>query len=306
MEHSKSYMEQPKIYISYSWEEKSKAIATEIEFALFREGIVLHRDQNEVNYKGRIDHFMDEMGQGDLIILLIGKDYLQSEYCMYELLQIHKNKNDFEDRIFPILLPTAEIHKAKKRVDYTRFWQKEHKELDETIRAGDITDTPMEDLRRYRDIAMEVGSLTLFLSKLNAQSIDHHRYTKYEDLINAIKSRLKVVKGGNNTSTNSPEEDHSHTQPHTSSTTSPVALKSEIKQLITRGNMDKAFDRLQQVISNDSRHANVLLGLQSQYSSLSRDNRIGILSNSEYSVQNNRITYNLISVVDDLEDEDLK
>ncbi len=300
-------MEQPKVYISYTWKPESKSVVDQIELALLKAGIELARDRNEVKYRDRIDHFMDKIGNGDLIILVIGKEYLESKYCMYELLQIYDNKDNFEDRIFPILLSNANIDDPEYQIRYPQFWKEKYESLDKIIREGELANAPHEWLVRYRDFSQKIGALTYFLSQINAQSLDYHQYTNFKDLVDAIKERLKDLGGGNNTS---PPPSHStttnSTQPHTSSTTSPVALKSEIKQLITRGNMDKAFDRLQQVISNDSRHANVLLGLQSQYSSLSRDNRIGILSNSEYSVQNNRITYNLLSVVDDLEDEDLK
>ena len=86
-------MEKPEVFISYSWQGESKAVALEIEKALKKRGIKILMDFEELSYKGSIKGFMDRLGRGHYVILVISDHYLKSENCMYELLQIAKHKN---------------------------------------------------------------------------------------------------------------------------------------------------------------------------------------------------------------------
>ncbi|MEO5998942.1 MAG: hypothetical protein ABIN89_19385 [Chitinophagaceae bacterium] len=46
---------------------------------------------------------MKRIGTGKAVVVVIGDRYLKSPYCMFELLEIYRNR-DFIDRIFPIVL----------------------------------------------------------------------------------------------------------------------------------------------------------------------------------------------------------
>ena len=52
---------------------------------------------------------MQQIGQGNCILVIISDKYLKSENCMFELLEI-ANHGDIYDRIFPIVLGDANIH----------------------------------------------------------------------------------------------------------------------------------------------------------------------------------------------------
>ena len=103
------------IFISYSWREESKKIADELDAAFQAKGITITRDMRDVKYKDRIKLFMENLGRGKCVIVIISKAYLESENCMFELLQIAKH-GEFYDRIFPIVLSDAKIYKPIDRI----------------------------------------------------------------------------------------------------------------------------------------------------------------------------------------------
>lgn len=94
------------IYVSYAWGGKSEELVNQLDKALHDKGVTLIRDKSNLGFKGRIKEFMEQLGRGKAVIVIIGKKYLKSENCMFELVQIARN-GQFYDRIFPIVLTDA-------------------------------------------------------------------------------------------------------------------------------------------------------------------------------------------------------
>ena len=91
------------------------------------------RDKRDLGFKGSIKGFMETIGKGKAVILVISEKYLKSENCMFELMQVAKH-GDFAKRIFPVVLRDANIFKAKDRVIYLQYWQQQIDELDTAIK----------------------------------------------------------------------------------------------------------------------------------------------------------------------------
>ena len=87
------------------WSEK---IADKVGPVLRSKGITLIRDKQVLEFKGRIKAFMEQIGRGNAVVVIICDKYLKSENCMFELLEIAKN-GDIYDRIFPIVLASCLI-----------------------------------------------------------------------------------------------------------------------------------------------------------------------------------------------------
>jgi HEAT repeat protein len=180
------------IYISYAWQGESEAIAQQIEETLQKKGLTIIRDKTGgLGYKGLIREFMQHLGQGKCIILIISDKYLKSENCIYELLEIYKN-GDFIDRIFPVILKDAKIFKASDRLEYFRYWEKEVENLEDKIKAGDITnlDGIMDDLNFYSEIRRNLDKLTNILKNISTLTPVIHAESGFEELFNAIKENL--------------------------------------------------------------------------------------------------------------------
>ena len=78
-------MSQQEIFISYAWGGESETIANQLDQALQEKGITIVRDRRDLGYKGRIKAFMEQIGRGRCVIVVISEIYLKSRNCMFEL-----------------------------------------------------------------------------------------------------------------------------------------------------------------------------------------------------------------------------
>lgn len=72
-------MAQQEVFISYAWEGESEKVADELEAVLFAKNIRLIRDKTSLAFKGLIRKFMVQIGQGNLVVLVISDKYLKSK-----------------------------------------------------------------------------------------------------------------------------------------------------------------------------------------------------------------------------------
>jgi hypothetical protein len=103
------------IFISYGWGGESENIANQIDQAFNEKGVTIIRDKREMAFKGRIRDFVERIGRGKCVIIIINEKYLKSQNCMFELLEIAKH-HTFVDRIFPIVLDDARIYRVPTRL----------------------------------------------------------------------------------------------------------------------------------------------------------------------------------------------
>ncbi|TMM58024.1 toll/interleukin-1 receptor domain-containing protein [Maribacter algarum] len=192
----------PSVYISYAWNPESEAIAEFIEVEFKKRGVEVIRDKNDLKYKGRIKRFMDKIGRGKYVILVISKKYLRSENCMFELLQIFKNQN-FYERIFPVVLDEVKIARAADRLDLLKYWENETVNLDKKIRElkelANIQGVA-EDLNLYTEIRNNISGLTNILKDINTLNVDLHINSDFQQLCDLVQSKIKSDFKGKRTS----------------------------------------------------------------------------------------------------------
>mgnify|MGYP001007140813 CR=1 FL=1 len=99
----------PQVYFSYKWGGEGERIVDAIDAALKEQGIPFVRDKADLGYKGRIGRFMQEIGRGHCVVVVICDQYLPSPNTMFGLVEIARNK-DVHDRIFPVVLGDADPH----------------------------------------------------------------------------------------------------------------------------------------------------------------------------------------------------
>lgn len=186
------------VFISYAWGEETserEAIVNQIDKSLQKRGLKIIRDKRDLGYKGSIRKFMERIGEGDSIIVVISDKYLRSKNCMYELVQISKNKQ-FADRVFPIILSDAKIFDAGDRVDYIEHWEKEKERLNKKIRElSDFSNLQsiQEELNDYDDFRDEIDGLTGILKDMNTLNPAMHKDSDFSELFTAIEKRMKEL-----------------------------------------------------------------------------------------------------------------
>ncbi|CCI20677.1 Similar to tr/Q8YVS1/Q8YVS1 (fragment) [Microcystis aeruginosa PCC 9807] len=179
------------VYISYNWKEDSNEMANQLVQAFAAKGIEIIRDKTHTSYKDSIKNFMRQIGQGKCVVVVISDRYLKSENCMFELVEIARN-GDFYQRIFPIILPDARIHKDFERIDYLKYWEDEKAKLQAKYKEIDLakTNSIMATLNLYDEIRGNIDNLTNILKDMNTLNIDLHRQSEFAAMIKAVETKL--------------------------------------------------------------------------------------------------------------------
>jgi len=181
------------IFISYAWGGESEKLVNELDQAIQDRGISLIRDKYYLNYTDSIKSFMERIGKGKGIVVVISEKYLKSKNCMFELTQIASNQ-DFRDRIFPIVLSDANIYDSNKKAEYYKYWENRVSEQEATMRSMDSLANQhglREDLDLFDNIRDEIGKLIDVIQDMNALTPEMHRDSNFEVLFNAVTAKLE-------------------------------------------------------------------------------------------------------------------
>ncbi|MBE7556399.1 MAG: TIR domain-containing protein [Anaerolineales bacterium] len=179
------------IFVSYAWGGESEEIVNRLDQALQAKGVTIIRDKRDLGFKGRIKAFMEQIGRGKAVIVVISEKYLKSENCMFELVQIARN-GQFYDRIFPIVLADAQIYKPVQRIKYIQHWEQQIKELDEAMKTVSAANLQgfREDIDQYTEIRNTMAELTNIIKDMNALTPEMHSESGFAELFKAIEGKL--------------------------------------------------------------------------------------------------------------------
>ena len=164
---------------------------------LYRQrGLKIIRDKRDLGYKGSISAFMERIGQGNCVIVVISDKYLRSPNCMFELVEIAEGKQ-FHDRIFPIVLSNAEIYDPVKRLEYVKHWEMKRGELAQAMKEVDPANLQgiREDMDLYDRIRDKVSGLTSILKDMNTLTPDMHRDSDFSEIYAGIERRMAEASG---------------------------------------------------------------------------------------------------------------
>lgn len=132
------------VYISYAWNDKNlprtdgqqesnqqrEIWVDKITSVLEKEyAIKILRDRNELTIGDSIKSFMNRIGYGKCVFIVVSDKYLKSEFCMYEALHIYQS-GGFKDRVFLVVLP--DVDKGTYGY-YENNWKDKIKKLEDKI-----------------------------------------------------------------------------------------------------------------------------------------------------------------------------
>ncbi|MDR2953911.1 MAG: toll/interleukin-1 receptor domain-containing protein [Prevotella sp.] len=196
MENSKN-----EIYISYAWEKQTDGTnwsptLNELYKILTTKKYEVSIDIKKLKYKDSIKSFMQKLGQGKFIILLITDKYMRSINCMYEIVQILRHPN-YKDRVFPIIFSDAKIYDSKKIIDYLQHWDLEINELNNKVKALDniaYAAPILEDLELMNEIRRIIANFSSQIGDMNVLNIDTHIETEFCELLECLEERINEDK----------------------------------------------------------------------------------------------------------------
>ncbi len=183
---------QKEVFISYTWrDDHSEPFVQQLEKAFQNKGITIIRDKNAVGYKERFQEFMQRLSRGKCVIVVISHEYLKSENCMYELVEIAKNEN-LEKRIFPIVLADAQIYDPIESIKYVKYWEQKIQTLNDAMKEVSAANLQgfREEIDLYTEIRNMFPNLRKVLKDMNAMTTDIHIKSEFEELFKAIAKSL--------------------------------------------------------------------------------------------------------------------
>jgi internalin A len=182
------------VFISYAWEAKDEGVREMIEklCKTFQErGVQIIRDTEVILYKEDIQVFMERIGRGKCVIAIISDEYLKSKNCMFELVQTAKS-GQFNDRIFPVVLPSAKIHDPEDRAEYIIHWQNKCNDLQaqlDRLKSSANLSGLYKDRDLYEEIRSTIDRLVDILKNMaTLPGLDSE--AKFDVLFEAIERKL--------------------------------------------------------------------------------------------------------------------
>jgi hypothetical protein len=120
---------------------------------------------------GQGGKFMQDIGRADDVIVVLSRKYLQSRYCMRELLYMYDRslgeRPELMARIVPVVMEDLRIDDPLQRLAHAEYWQSQHdalckrmEELGVAVAGGAARD----DLLAMKDFMHRVDDLLDWLS----------------------------------------------------------------------------------------------------------------------------------------------
>jgi len=104
--------------------------------------VTIYRDKNVLTLQDSIQSFMNRIGQGKVVIIVVSDKYLKSEYCMYEAWEIYKNDR-FKERAFLVVQPDVNLNGGAN--NYLEYWRDKKNDLENEIKEKFSNDSTAAD-----------------------------------------------------------------------------------------------------------------------------------------------------------------
>jgi internalin A len=157
--------------VSYAWNDESKAIVDKLCDEAEQRHIEILRDKTGHGQGESISRFMQKLGAGDRVFVILSEKYLRSPYCMYELLEVWRTSK-MEDKVFRqrirvYRLPDAKMSSPLERALCAKYWKEQFTELDAVVRQHGADLLGPADFKRYKlmqDFAHRVGDMLALIA----------------------------------------------------------------------------------------------------------------------------------------------
>jgi internalin A len=158
---------QPTWFVSYAWKDETSEGAKREEIVdglceeAEKQGKIILRDKEVLGLGDRIFKFMQRIGQGERVFVVLSDKYLRSPNCMFELYEIWRNSRlddeEFLKRIRIFTLPDATIWTPLERAKWAKHWRHEFKALKEYL--DDLGDADLHQYRLMKAYWSQIGNI---------------------------------------------------------------------------------------------------------------------------------------------------
>ena len=168
-ENAASTPKEATVFLSYR--RTNSDTADSIERRLSEAGLIVKRDIRDIPRWKSIRTFMQSIRDQDVAVLLISDEYLKSHACMYEVMEIMKEKN-YHGRILPVVIEHG-IYNKEKCTEYIAHWQRETEQYKAAMHAIEPENQAgmPEELRQMKHIAASIGEFLQTVADMNNPDI---------------------------------------------------------------------------------------------------------------------------------------
>jgi sigma-B regulation protein RsbU (phosphoserine phosphatase) len=173
------------IFISYS--NKDKALVDHIEYDFKKIDLTLIRDIRDVQYRESFKDFMGRINETDYVLMLVSDNFLKSDNCMYEVLEVIKNR-EFKTKLLPIRTEELDVFSFQGKTKYIRYWEEKLHNIEEELKSLSTQHTSglIGTLKQTKNICLNINDFLEYLYDTNIYSFNHIVKNKYKDVLNVI------------------------------------------------------------------------------------------------------------------------
>lgn len=181
----------PEIFISYKHNGGSEELAESLYKKGEESGFNIIFDQVNLEFRDRLWEFMKRLGWGKYIIVIISDEYLKSEYCMFEFKEIIRHGQNFDERVFPIVMKDAEVFGENKWNKYDAYWKGEIEKLKDYLKDKDSKSlrSSIESIEKYEEIRESIPQMMEFLGSIVTYNVQED--ATFAKMFGAIREQIK-------------------------------------------------------------------------------------------------------------------
>ena len=117
--------------------------------------------------------------------MLISDEFLKSEWCMYEVIEL-LNTHRFQEKILPVVLDNANsIYKPKGRLPYYDYWTQQVEDDSQSVAKHPNADFS-EVLRRSKNVVNNLDTFFRTITELNVLPIHTLKQQNYRPILDLI------------------------------------------------------------------------------------------------------------------------
>lgn len=181
----------PYLYFSYSWEPISDDTVNDISDVARLCQLPYRRDKDHCGYRANITEFMDMIREGKYVIVVFGKEYLKSYYCLYELTGVLNHVN-YKDRLYPIVVDD-EIRSDVFYSELCELWKSRKDDMDylKGISCCEGVDLPFErKVEIMEDIIDKLPMIKAYIDNINEGNYISHVEGGYMTIMVSIIDQI--------------------------------------------------------------------------------------------------------------------
>lgn len=193
-----------KIFLSYCQKDSCIADILEKEISPKMKNVVITRDIRDVEYKESFGKFMQTIGLHDFVISIISDKYLKSRNCMYEIVEVMKDRN-FDSKLLFIIISdddliyydnknlnvNANLYSFEGQTEYIMHWKNEETKLKKQIK---LIDDPMlsvklsKELGEIKKIQLDIVEFMSYLRDRKGIAFNEMHKSEFSDIIQHINN----------------------------------------------------------------------------------------------------------------------